>query len=444
MDLIFLIAKIKITNFFQLKNWYIFLIIFFLVGWYYYNLPFLKLFLIQSDFQHNYFKHFLIVIFGLATVLRKICTNSFITSKFIPPYFPLSTFKKYIFKLVFELFSIYFFNSLLLISLLKLNISILHLSDLIKVVLSILNGIIISEVIYFFPKSMFNWRSIVAYGPLFSLFILTTLLFKNQSFLTIYCENIYLITVYIFFSGLILETNNTCFSVRKTAWHTFQVKPIFISLSIYIKNRPLKISALFLCLIKGFMLFQISFHFGNSHSIPPYLIYIFLMPVPPFTYFLNNIWGFTRCFWMRILLSSPNLKRLFFHQLKISAPPLLIDFLLSAIFIYYNSFNFKNPYLLCLIYIICLFVFCVFSFFWALIFPKYIDKVLSLNSPTTTSFISSICTITVTCLCSLVEYSLYFLVFPISIGLLALILMLNLNQINLNERIRLAYLKLFN
>jgi hypothetical protein len=443
MDLILYYLGFKIFNFFQLKN--IPKIIYFLIilFWYYYYLPYFKEDIESSQINLKDFQQLIITIFLISTLFRKIFSISIFAKKIFPDYSPINNFKKICFKIVLELSTIYFVHTVIFVSVLMSNIDFFSSIYVLKIFLSIIDGLILSWFFQLIPSFIFKRQSFLSYILLFLVFFPPIFGLFKIGLVNFYYEYIYLITIYLFLISYAFELIRIDNFGGKSMNNIIEEKSNFSFSAFFPYNNQLLISIIFNILVKVVMLLMISYQNNSGHLIPSFLIYMFLMPTSLFTYFLNNIWGFNRSYFINILLSSPNLRKLLLCQFKISILPLFFDFLLFGIFLSFNLKYFNNIYVLIFTYFSLLFSLFIFSFFWSLLYPKFINKVFSLDSPTTTSLFSSLATILLVLLSSLVEYSTFFIIIPGVMVVIASTLFFFINDYNLSSKFRMAYLKLF-
>jgi hypothetical protein len=442
MDLITFYLRIKFLNLFQIKNLYVFLFLLFIWIQYYFSLPHLLTSLLnQSDAQLIDLKKEITGIFLLLTIIRKIVCKSFVAHKIFPDYMPIPTLKKYILKLFIDLFTIYFLHTIVLVCMLTFYINFFDSSDIISLFLSIQNGLILSWILNLLPSFIFKPQKHVTYLLLLLIFVPLGFIGWINHVAIFYSENIYFISVYIFLIGLAFESIRIYDFGKNNQNHWFKGISNFHLTDFFAYNKPFLLSMLYAAVNKGLMLFILAN--GITKGIPHVMIFIFLMPTLPFAYCLNNVWGFNRFRWIHIQLATPSLKTLFWHQLKIALLPLLIDFCLFSIFLLLNYLDLENIHRIVFSYFTCLFSFFVFSFFWSLIYPKYVKKHLFFSGTGTTSIISAFITILMALSCSLLEYSLAFLIFPIIYLTIASLLIVFLPELKLNDRFRTVHAKLF-
>jgi hypothetical protein len=145
-------------------------------------------------------------------------------------------------------------------------------------------------------------------------------------------------------------------------------------------NKKFKLWYFTALIVKIFFLafLSITFYYKNK-QIPFFFIILFASPLILFNYVINNLIGFFDRFWFSFDKSSgSNGKTFFLIFIKIIKIPLIIDFLITIIF------GFFNYYLLQYIVIInlgSLPILVLLSFYWSNLYPKKVEVNLFNTKP---------------------------------------------------------------
>lgn len=185
-----------------------------------------------------------------------------------------------------------------------------------------------------------------------------------------------LLVLFMYFSFMVEEKLST--SKKKLFVSTLRYNDVY-SQFIY-TNKKFKLWYFTALIVKIFFLafLSITFYYKNK-QIPFFFIILFASPLILFNYVINNLIGFFDRFWFSFDKSSgSNGKTFFLIFIKIIKIPLIIDFLITIIF------GFFNYYLLQYIVIInlgSLPILVLLSFYWSNLYPKKVEVNLFNTKP---------------------------------------------------------------
>lgn len=237
-------------------------------------------------------------------------------------------------------------------------------------------------------------------------------------------------------SGFLLEEKYTKFTDSPVTSHNVFKNPL---LELLFGNPKFKLWFFTAVVVKVIFLLTLTILFIQKNKYPPFFfIVLFTSPIIPFNYALNNTFGFFDKYWFSLEKSSPTGKNVFSHFLKLIKLPILIDTIITIIFVVINK-SLIIPVLI--IYIGSLPILIPLAFYWSVLFPKSIQTTL-FNTKPTTALLPAIATFLFCISFIPISVSNWFGLLGFLYFLSALILINNLNGFY-NRKKHLLFIELF-
>jgi len=367
------------------------------------NIYFIKKVLVSNDYILDFEKiqRLFLLTFYVATICRIFIPNYTSLQEIAPLYFPIGNIRKFCYNFINSILNIYLLMGFLLLFLLKTYINEEFFENylIVKYCFAVVYASIFRRVLqYFFEKKIV--RGYILIGILIQI---------ACCFCVHFCLYIY--------TGIIINILLLLATLFGLYW--FEVKCTFSSISTFSKinlsninltilfgNQMARVSLFMGVIFKVFILTTITYSYFRKGTYPPYfIVYLFLLPTFPFTYVFNNTWGILKSTWLYTDLTTGSGKKSFKRICSFIALPLLVDFIITSIFL-----SIHHQFLIdgLLSYMTSAILFSVMSFYWSLIFIIPQSEKWSVATRNTTSIISTFFTIIITALLSLSYLSAYF------------------------------------
>ncbi len=242
---------------------------------------------------------------------------------------------------------------------------------------------------------------------------LLTIYYNNTTFSSITFTIIfYLISFYLF--------TKSSFKVGVNAISYISNKYLFLKLLL--SKRNLYVALFTSLLFKTIAL--VYFYNLESRSLdtetsffPLFIIVAVSTPVMLYNSVFNNLWGYLREVWYNISFMDYKMRELKNTHLRLVGFPLILDFIISLVFLIYLDNNF---WFLIISYISSTIILTPLSVVWSLVLPSHVNRPFGIKN--NVSIVSSLSTVLVSLVLTLpilgkIYYLGYILLYIISIGI---------------------------
>lgn len=343
---------------------------------------------------------FLIFLF-LVTTMRVFIPNYLPLQEIIPKYFPTSNIKRFIFNLTNNLFTSYFLFAFFFLAVFNtiLEQDFLDIEFMTRYIIIVISATATRRLIQLLIERKVVGNKVLL-KPLIGIicfFFCYILLFAE--ILMIHLLTLMLLLIFLFY--LESEIFDTTTSTEK---YILLIKNT--TFAILYGNKMARTTLLMSVIFKTLLLSIITYQYHLKSRYPPhFIVFLFVLPGLPFTYFFNNIWGILKSVWGIIDVATSDgviLRKQLYTFLSI---PLLCDFLITITFLCVNPVFFIDGLLS---YFVCVVLFTVLCFYWSISFIIPLPDKWSITMSNTTSIIATLCSVLIAGILSLTYINVYF------------------------------------
>jgi len=313
------------------------------------------------------------VVYGFIymTILRGFIPSYNSIARITNPIHPINKVKRFLINVTFEVSNLFFITSVIFLTTFSVFLSENRFSFLVISILGLGSAHLCRRIIHLtieYKQNLVQKILILVSG--FAIY----LCYKQvPDFLIL--QNMLLIFCLLLFANISMADS---FDLRYTREHKIGYTKLFdfSFVKLFFKNKTLRSTFIFEISTKlALLIFDYDIYSSNGHHFGKYehFIVFFLSPVSLFTYYFNNIFGFSRQFWYSLFKTGASFSECVFLMSKFLGVPILVHLSLVVPFYVISEslvlFSFQ-------FYFCCLLTLLPLSIYFSVKYPKKVERAL--------------------------------------------------------------------